>query len=128
MKRYEPILTFLLSSLLLCSCTHTVYTHQQVLQKCHTKSDVLKQFGEPDEKLPGAEMEEWVYNMDKPHPPPKPKNKDVPQSPSYIAPAHPDSLHIDSVQYAQAYKYERSVKFIFDAQGNVAGYKADNVN
>jgi len=120
MKRSQFLLTALSSLLLLCGCTHTMYSHQQVLQKCHTKQEVFEQLGQPDEINPGAGIEQWTYNMDKP---PLKKNKRVKDFK-----AMPDSLVKDSIQFIKPNKYARYVKYIFDDTGNVVGYKSDNVD
>ena len=114
MKTPWFLIAFLIPLLILCGCTHTMYTHQQVLQKCRTKDDVLKQFGQPDEKIPGEGMEQWVYRMDK-GPAPMPDSLK----------SKPDSLAADTAQYVPQEKY---VKFMFDDQGKVMGYKASGVD
>jgi len=120
MKRSQFLLTALCGLFTLCSCTHTLYTHQQVLQKSHTKQEVYTQLGQPDEINPGAGIEQWTYDMDKAHPGKSKKLKDIK--------AMPDTLIKDSLQFAKPDKYTRYVKFIFDTTGMVVGYKSDGVD
>jgi len=120
MKRSQFLFFALVGLLAFSSCTHTLYTHQQVLQNCHKKQDVLDQFGPPDEINPGIGLEQWTYNMDK-KPVKRPKKSDVPQ-------ILPDTLIKDSLQYVKQDKYASYAKFMFDAEGNVVGYKTDGVD
>ncbi|MBS1529323.1 MAG: hypothetical protein JSU01_03360 [Bacteroidetes bacterium] len=121
MKRSQFLLGVLcLIILALCSCTHTLYTHQQVLQQCHTKEDVFAEMGQPDEINPGIGLEQWTYNMDKQHLKKSKRLNDFK--------AMPDTLVKDSVQLAKPGKYARYVKFMFDDKGTVVGYKSDGVD
>jgi len=121
MKRSRFLFPLLVSLAMLCSCTHTLYTHQQVLQKCKTKDDVLKQFGKPDEVNPGPGFDQWTYNMTNRTDWKKPK-KEV------VAVTVPDSLVRDSLQTVNPDRYEKYVKFIFDGQGNITGYRAEGID
>jgi hypothetical protein len=128
MKTIYNALAIIFGLLLLCGCTQTLYTHQQVLQKCRTRQDVYAQFGAPDEKHPGQGVEQWVYNMDKPHNPTKQKMPDQLKNQTTMVRAKIDSLSTDSVQNIKQEKYTKSLKFMFDDQGNVIGYKADGAD
>ena len=121
MKKPWFLFSFLIGLMTLCSCTHTLYTHQQVLQKCKTKDDVLKQFGRPDEVNPGPGFDQWTYNMENRADWKKPKKEPAPV-------AVPDSLVRDSLQKANPGKYTKYVKFIFDGQGKIAGYRAEGID
>jgi hypothetical protein len=55
----------LLSILSLFSCTKTIYTHQQVLDRYKTKQDVSKTFGIPTEKKTSDNAEQWLYKFEK---------------------------------------------------------------
>jgi len=120
MKRSQFLFSFLLSSLLFCGCTHTLYTHQQVLQKTRTKDDVLKEFGQPDEINKGTGIEQWTYNMDKA----SEKRVQKKSMPNTL----PDTLVRDSVQHIKQEKFTKYVKFMFDGDGKVIGYKAEGVD
>lgn len=121
MKTSRFLFAFIMSLVTFCSCTHTLYTHQQVLQKCHTKDDVLKQFGQPDEINPGPGFDQWTYNMDKAHPLRKPQKDEPPVT-------APDSLVRDSLHKVNPEKFTKYIKFIFDGQGKVAGYKTEGID
>jgi len=103
----------------LCGCTKKVYTHQQVMQSFHTKDDVLKQFGKPDEVKEGEGIEEWIYNRDKVNYPDKSGKRDT-----IIA----TNATSDTLKASQPIKYGKYIRFIFDADGNVAGYKTQGVD
>lgn len=120
MKRSQFLFVALLGLLAFSSCTHTLYTQQQVLQNCHKKQDVLDQFGPPDEINPGMGVEQWTYNMGKKSAK-KSKRTDVIQT-------LPDTLVKDSLQYVKQDKYASYAKFMFDAQGNMVGYKTNGVD
>jgi len=120
MKRSQFPLTALCGLLMLCGCTHTIYSHQQVLQKCHTKQEVFEQLGQPDEINPGMGIEQWTYDMEKSH---VKKSKHLKDFRSM-----PDSLKKDSIQFVEQYKYHRFVKYMFDDTGIVVGYKTDGVD
>jgi len=120
MKSLYFLSAILLGSFAMCSCTKTFYSHQQMLQKCKTKDDVLKQFGPPDERNPGNGLEQWVYNMDKDSVRNPPKKNLITKL--------PDTLVKDSVQRIAQEKYVRYLKFMFDDQGKVIGYKAEGVD
>lgn len=120
MKRSQFLFVALLGLLTFSSCTHTLYTQQQVLQNCHKKQDVLDQFGPPDEINPGIGVEQWTYNMGK---------KSVKKSKrTDVIKTLPDTLVKDSLQYVKRDKYASYAKFMFDAQGNMVGYKTDGVD
>lgn len=120
MKSLPFIFTALCGLFTLCSCTHTLYTHQQVLQKCHTKEDVFEQLGQPDEINPGVGIEQWTYNMDKSHLKKSRKRKDFKSI--------PDTVMKDSLQLAKQDTFTHYVKYMFDDMGNVVGYKSDGVD
>jgi hypothetical protein len=107
-----------LSALLfLSSCTKKIYTHQQVMQGFHTKDDVLKRFGKPDEIKEGNDIEEWTYNGATIY------NTDKGKTQELSTNAIPDTL-----KDTQASKYSKYIRFIFDKDGNVAGYKTQGVD
>jgi hypothetical protein len=120
MKRSQFLFLAVLGLLAFNSCTHTLYTQQQVLANCHKKQDVLEQFGPPDEINPGIGVEQWTYDMGK-KPVKKSKKLDVAQ-------ILPDTLIKDSLQYVKPDKYASYAKFMFDAEGNFVGYKTDGAD
>jgi hypothetical protein len=120
MKRSQFLLLTILAFPAFSSCTHTLYTQQQVLQNCHKKQDVLEQFGPPDEINPGIGVEQWAYNMDK-----KPVKRSKKHDTTQIL---PDTLVKDSLQYVKQDKYASYAKFMFDSQGNLVGYKTDGAD
>jgi hypothetical protein len=119
MLKSLPGYFIVLCLLFFCSCTKKIYTHQQVMQSFHTKDDVLKQFGKPDEVKEGIDIEEWIYNRDKVSGPNKPAKQDTIIATNAIS---------DTLKTTQAIKYNKYIRFIFDGAGNVAGYKTQGVD
>ena len=104
--------------LFLCSCAKKVYTHQQVMQSFHTKDDVKKRFGKPDQVKKDTVMEEWVYNQDVAGNTGKTAKQDTVIATNAI----PDTLKTKVV------KHSKYIRFIFDRDGNVAGYKSNGID
>jgi len=105
--------------LFLYSCTKKVYTHQQVMQSFQNKDDVLKRFGNPDQVKEGEGIEEWIYNQDK--------------APGTVKSVKPDTIHAtddvsDTLKAVQPVKYSKYIRFIFNPDGTVAGYKTQGVD
>lgn len=110
---------FILCLLSLYGCTKKVYTHQQVMQSLHNKDDVLKRFGNPDQVKEGEGVEEWTYNQDK--------------ASVAVKSLKPDTIHAtdeisDTLKAVQPIKYSKYIRFIFNPDGTVAGYKSQGVD
>jgi len=58
----KTFMTGLLSLFFLNSCTKTIYSHQDVIEKQRTKDDVIRQFGVPTEKYEENGFTQYVYN------------------------------------------------------------------
>ena|ERR1700754_932813 len=126
MKKPLLLIILLAGIISLAGCSKQVYTHQQVMQGFHTKADVLKQFGMPDQKKTSEGIEEWTYNKDTPaNKTMQPVVETVQKSDttkSYVPTAR-DSLKL--LKYTQNKNY---IRFLFDSAGNVSGYKSNGVN
>lgn len=103
----------------LCGCAKKVYTHQQVMQSFHTKGDVLKRFGKPDQIKEDTLLDEWTYNRDGVDRPVKAGTGDT------ISAAVTTS---DTLKTNKIVKYNKYIRFIFDKDGNIAGYKSKGVD
>lgn len=119
MSKFLTRYAIILCILFLCSCTKRVYTHQQVMQSFQNKDDVLKRFGNPDQVKEGEGIEEWVYNQD--------KVSDAGKS------IKPDTIHAtneisDTLKATQPVKYNKYIRFIFNPDGTLAGYKSQGVD
>jgi hypothetical protein len=114
MKKALPGFFILLTSLVLCSCSKKLYTHQQVMQSFHNKDDVFKRFGNPDIKRMADSTEIWIYNRDISGKTPQPVTKTMPVS--------------DTTQNSTATSRAVYVNFIFDHNENVIGYKSNGVD
>ena len=115
MLRSIALSSVLLVSLFLCSCSKKVYTHKQVMQSFHTKDDVAKRFGNPDIKRTIDSTEEWIYNRNVAS---KSSNSAVNSSVSNV-----DTTKSSSITQQNSY-----IRFLFDPEGNVAGYKSNGVD
>lgn len=117
MKPLLPVLLILTCIVCFCGCSRTIHT-QQVLQSPHTKDDVLKQFGPPDERKQGDGIEEWVYTR---YPVSASKKQDT------INGQHGNSS-VDSLKINSTGPNNKYFKFIIDTNNNVVGYKNNGVN
>ncbi|HTD99202.1 MAG TPA: hypothetical protein VK668_07925 [Mucilaginibacter sp.] len=97
----------LLSMLSMFSCTHVLYSHDDVLNKYQTKQDIAKQFGVPAEKKMGETSEEWLYIF---------------SSKTLISP------HLATADVTVLGKYKRYIIFTMDLQGNVVRWYSEGVN
>ena len=113
------LLFFVLCTLILHgSCTKVIHT-RQVLQSFHTKDDILKQFGPPDEKKQGLGVEEWVYYRDSKPALAQSNKTDTVQN--YSTHRNPDSLN-------RITPHTTSIRFMIDTNRNVVGYKNNGVD
>jgi hypothetical protein len=111
------VLFILVFTVCFYSCSRTIHT-QQVLQSPHTKDQVLKQFGPPDEKKQGDGIEEWVYTR---YPVSVSKKQDTIKGQRGNSSA--DSLKINPTGPNNKY-----FKFIIDTSNNIVGYKNNGVD
>ena len=119
MVKFFPGCFFILVLLFCCSCTKKVYTHQQVMQGFHTKDDVLKQFGSPDQVKQGADIQEWTYNRENAAEPHKALKPDTVVATDRAS---------DTLKAYQPDRYSKYIRFLFDLRGNVVGYKTQGVD
>lgn len=52
----------LILSVLAPSCTRTIYTTSQTLEKLQTKDDIIRRFGLPTQKRSEGDITEWIYD------------------------------------------------------------------
>jgi hypothetical protein len=117
MLNQKNMKTLITTVVLLCtaslfSCTKTLYTHQEVMERYHTKSDVIKQFGNPAEKLTGETSEQWLYAFEK-----------FPGQYGYIPVKNAGAKIVESFS-----RYDRFIIFEFDKQGDVIRSYANSVD
>ncbi|HEY9002843.1 MAG TPA: hypothetical protein VIM89_15930 [Mucilaginibacter sp.] len=112
---------FILLSVLLCSCSKKLYTHQQVMQSFHNKDDVFKRFGNPDIKRMADSTEIWIYNHDV---------SGKTSQPIAKVPSTNDTTKVstDSTQISTAQPPNIYINFMFDHTGNIVGYKSNGVD
>jgi hypothetical protein len=114
MKKALPGFFILLFTLVLCSCSKKLYTHQQVMQSFHSKDDVFKRFGTPDITRMADSTEIWIYN------------RDISGKTPPLAAKIPSAN--DTTQTSAAIPQNVYVNFIFDHSGNIIGYKSNGVD
>jgi hypothetical protein len=114
MKRSLPVLLPVICLMFLCSCVTKRYTHQQVMQGFHNEADVTRQFGKPDKRRAIDSTEEWTYYHYK-----------GPKATKTITPNLQPAPIGDTSRSAQSGTY---IRFVFDADGNVEGYKSQGVD
>jgi hypothetical protein len=100
----------LLSMLLLCCCSKTIYTHEQVLDMYQTKADVTKKFGIPTERKVNDSTEEWLYQY---------------QRNSHVVEETSNAKTVDVTNFN---RYDRYLIFTFDKNGNVIRNDFKGVN
>ena len=113
------IVFIFLCALLQCSCSKKVYTHQQVMQSLLTKDDVLKYLGTPDEVKGGNVLEQWDYYHDVAYNPNQYTKRDTAATIRVIS---------DTAKTLQTPYHDKYIRFLFDPQGNVTGYKSRSVD
>ena len=113
MKKLIPVIAVFIT-LMASGCSKIVYTHDQVMQTYHTKNDVIKQFGYPDQRRAGNNIVEWVYNCD--------STSALFNSKTKIGVAGSYNGIADSSKTADVKEftsYAKYVMFTFDERGNV---------
>ena len=85
------------------------------MQSFHTKDDVAKRFGNPDIKRTIDSTEEWIYNHNNVS---KPSNSAINTS----------AVPVDTTKKASITQQNNYIRFLFDAEGNVVGYKSNGVD
>ena len=95
----------LMSTLLLFSCTKTIYTHEQVLDMYQTKTAVSKKFGVPTERKMSDSTEEWLYKYQK--------------NDSFTKHAIEETPNAKTADVTDFNRYDRYLIFTFDKNGNV---------
>lgn len=111
--------------LCLCSCSKLIHSHEQVMVSYHTKDDVMKQFGVPDEKREANHLTEWLYNCDTSSALHHSKTKVVINGTYNTVYG---SLNHNTLSTDKFTLYNQYVKFTFDEQGKVVNWDSDNVN
>jgi len=122
-KKFIQVIAVLMASLSISGCSKIVYTHEQVMQSYHTKNDVIKQFGYPEQRREIGGTTEWVYSCDSASTLFNSKTK-IGVNGSYNG--IPDSLKMVNVN--EFTNYNKYLRFTFDVQGNVLKYDSRNVS
>jgi hypothetical protein len=104
----------------LSGCSKIVYT-QQLVNDLHTKQDLVKQLGQPDQKITYPDFEEWVYIRDTLSVLSNKNNSDTIKK--EISPSSPDSLK--NIFYSV---HHTSIKFHIDSTNRIIGYKNNGVD
>lgn len=113
----------LIALLSITSCSKIVYTHEQVMLSYHTKADVVKQFGYPDQKKEAKGITEWVYNCD--------TTSMFFYSQTKVAVNGRYNGILDSLKTANVNEftsYSKYIRFVFDETGRVLRYDSHGVD
>ncbi|HTK22044.1 MAG TPA: hypothetical protein VL442_21145 [Mucilaginibacter sp.] len=104
----------ILSIISLCGCTKIIYTHDEVLGRYKTRSDVEKTFGLPTEKKLSDTAEMWLYQYDR--------------DDSFNR--HSVTLHhnLQTITVDHFGTFNRYLIFSFDKKGNIARCDYTGVN
>jgi len=122
----KPIfLISLAGCLALCSCSKIIHPHEEVMSSYHTKQDVVKQFGQPDEKRELNELIEWLYNCDSASTFVLSKTKVRMHGTYNSVYGGTDDKSRTVTQFTPYIKY---VKFNFDSKGNVIAWDTREVD
>lgn len=125
MKTLLIVLASINGLMSLCSCSKQIHSHKQVMVSYHTKDDVMKQFGVPDEKREANHLTEWLYNCD------TSSNLYHSQTKVGIDGTYNTvygSLNHNTVTTDKFTPFNKYVKFTFDEQGKVVNWDSDHVN
>ena len=105
------------------SCSKIVYTNDQVMQSYHTKNDVVKQFGYPDQKKEAKGVSEWVYNCD------TTSNFFYSETKVAINGSYNGILDsLKTVNVNEFASYAKYIRFTFDDGGRVLKYDSHGVD
>jgi hypothetical protein len=108
----------------LSSCSKQIYSHKEVMFSYHTKDDVIRQFGQPDEIMVVNDTTQWLYNCSDPSVFNDTKTK-VKINGVYNAGSGFNTVPVMVKQFSQ---YDKYVKFIFDKDGKVLNWDSSGVN
>lgn len=125
MKTLLIVLASVSGLISLCSCSKQIHSHQQVMVSYHTKDEVLKQFGPPDEKREAHHLTEWLYNCDATSALYHSKTKVV-MNGTYNTVY--GSLNHNTVTTDKFTPFNKYVKFTFDEEGKVVNWDSNHVN
>jgi hypothetical protein len=123
MKNLITGLAFLIM-LSLFSCTKTIYTAQQNMQRYRTKQDIVNNFGLPAEKRSGEGIEEWLYNYGAVNVATGYRNTNATVNGDYNS-AYGNSNTLSVTQFSQ---YNRYIKFTLNDRGNVIKWESQGVD
>lgn len=122
-------LSFFLIALVLfnSSCTKVLYTHQEVMARYTTKSDVVNRFGLPSQKREGEGIEEWLYDYGTVSTATNFGNSRTNASIYSGYNSVYGNSNTNTLNVTQFSQYQRYIKFTFDKSGNVTRWDS-NVN
>jgi hypothetical protein len=124
MKNIVIIFAAFAGWVLLSSCSKQIYSHEEVMSSYHTKNDVIKQFGQPDEIMVVNDTTQWLYNCSDPSVFNDTKTK-VKINGVYNAGSGFNTVPVSVKQFSQ---HNRYVKFTFNTNGNILNWNSSGVN
>jgi hypothetical protein len=106
------------------SCSKQIYSHEEVMQSYHTKGDVVRQFGQPDEIMVVNDTTRWLYNCGDASIFNDTKTK-VKVNGVYNAGKGFNTIPVSVKQFSQ---YDKYVKFSFNTDGKVLNWGSSGLN
>lgn len=124
MKTIATIFAAFAGWVFLSSCSKQIYSHQQVMESYHTKDDVKRQFGQPDEIMIVNDTTRWLYNCGDPSVFNDTKTK-VKVNGVFNTGSGFNTIPITVKQFSEYNKY---VKFTFNHDGKVLNWDSSGLN
>ncbi|WPU99837.1 hypothetical protein SNE26_27910 [Mucilaginibacter sp. cycad4] len=124
MKTITTIFAAFAGLVFFSSCSKQIYSHKEVMQSYHTKNDVIRQFGQPDEIMIVNDTTGWLYNCSDPSVFNDTKTK-VKVNGVFNAGSGFNTIPVSVKQFSQYNKY---VKFTFNHDGKVLNWDSSGLN
>ncbi len=124
MKTIATIFAAFAGLVFLSSCSKQIYSHKEVMQSYHTKNDVIRQFGQPDEIMIVNDTTRWLYNCGEPSVFNDTKTK-VKVNGVFNAGSGFNTIPVTVKQFS---RYNKYVQFAFNHDGKVLNWDSSGLN
>ncbi|WDZ99659.1 hypothetical protein [Mucilaginibacter sp. SJ] len=124
MKTITKIFAAFAGLIFLSSCSKLIYSHEEVMQSYHTKNDVIRQFGQPDEIMIVNDTTRWLYNCGEPSVFNDTKTK-VKVNGVFNAGSGFNTIPVNVKQFS---RYNKYVQFAFNHDGKVLNWDSSGLN
>lgn len=124
MKTITIIFAAFAGLIFVSSCSKQIYSHEEVLQSYHTKDDVVRQFGQPNEIMIVSDTTKWLYNCGDP-----PIFNDTKTKVKVNGVYNTENgFNIIPASVKQFSRYDKYVKFTFSSDGKVLSWDSQGLN